>query len=128
RQDGRLEEWKPGALRFAHELGRRREAARDQHAREIVRERQAQRAGARCRLEALEVADLALAENQDTPGPQILVEPGEREAGLLDVRAGDDAVEAPAAGEQIERQAERLGTAPEQRADGNARDWRHASR
>jgi hypothetical protein len=47
------------------------------------------------------------------------VEPGERQAGFLDVRAGNDALEAVGAGKQIERQAERLGPACEQRRDGD---------
>ena len=33
---------------------------------------------------------------------------GKREARLLNMRAGDDAIEAVAAGEQVEREAERL--------------------
>ena len=74
--------------------GRRREAAGDEHAGKIERQRQAQRVDARRRLEALEIADLALAEDQDASRLQVFVEAGEREAGLLDVGAGDDAVEA----------------------------------
>jgi hypothetical protein len=48
------------------------------------------------------------------------MEAGEREAGLLDVRAGDRPIEAFGAREQFERQAERLGPAGEQHRDGDA--------
>ena len=71
-------------------------------------------------VEALEIADLALAEDQHAARLEVLVKAGEREAGLLDVRAGDEAVEAVRARQQLERQAERLGPAAEQRADGDA--------
>ena len=70
---------------------------------------------ARRRLEALEIADLALAEDQHASRLEVFVEAGQREAGLLDVRAGDDAIEAVGAGQQLERQAERLGPAAQQR-------------
>jgi hypothetical protein len=49
------------------------------------------------------------------------VEPGEREAGLLDMRAGDDAVEAVASRHEFERQPERFGTAGEELANGDGR-------
>ena len=47
-------------------------------------------------IEALEVAHLALAEDEDAGRLEVLVEAGEREAGLLDVRAGDRPIEAAA--------------------------------
>ena len=46
------------------------------------------------RLEALEIADFALAEHEDAAGLQVLVKPGERKTGFLDVRARDDAIQA----------------------------------
>ena len=90
-----------------------------------MRERDTQRAAARDRIEAFEIADLALAENEDAACLQVLVKAGEREPGLLNVRAGDDAVETFAAREQLERQAGGLGTASQQRADRHAGDGSH---
>jgi hypothetical protein len=49
------------------------------------------------------------------------VESGQREAGLLDVRAGDDAAEAVAARQQFERQPERIRTAGEELTNGDRR-------
>src|SRR5262249_5097760 len=48
------------------------------------------------------------------------VEAGEREARLLDVRAGDRAVDAVDAGQQLQRQPEPLGAARQKAADGDA--------
>ena len=78
-------------------------------------------------LEALEIADLAFAEDQHPARLQILVKAGEREPGLLDVGAGDAPVEAQAAGEQLERQAGRLRAAVQERAYRDTRTWRHLS-
>ena len=64
-------------------------------------------------LEAFEVPDLAFAEDEDAAGLEILMEAGERETGLLNVRAGDMAVEPVGAGEQFERKTESLGPAAE---------------
>ncbi len=55
-----------------------------------------QRAGAAPAVQALEEAHFALAEQQDAAGLQVFVEAGEGEAGLLDVGAGDPAVQAAA--------------------------------
>jgi hypothetical protein len=84
---------------------------------EIERQRETQRPDSRLRLEALQIADLALAEDENAARLEILVEAGERETGLLDVRAGDRATQARGAGQQFERQPERLRTAAEERAD-----------
>ncbi len=65
-----------------------------------------QRVGTRRGIEALEEADFALAEDQNPSGLQVFVKPGQREAGLLDVGTGDEAVEAVAAGQQVEREAQ----------------------
>ena len=59
------------------------------HGKSTVSERRSD-VDARGGVEAFEIADLALAEDQDASRPEVLVEAGEREAGLLDVRAGDD--------------------------------------
>ena len=42
-------------------------------------------------IEALDVADLALAEDENARRLEVLVKAGQGEAGLLDVRTGDDA-------------------------------------
>src|SRR5581483_5883349 len=110
------------ALGFDDELGRRREAAGDDDARKIEREREAKARLPRRGVEPLEVANFALAEDQDAPRLQILLKAGEREAGLLHVRARDPAVQAVGAGEQVERQAGGFGPAAEQRTDGDAVD------
>ena len=72
------------------------------------------------RFEALQVPHFAFAENQDPAGFEEFVKAGEGEPGLLNVRAGDDAGQAIRAGQQIERQAERLGPAAKQHADAQA--------
>src|SRR5262249_20682007 len=61
-----------------------------------------------------------LAEDQDAAGSEVLVEAGQRESGLLNMWAGDDATDAVGARQQLERQAERFGSAGEQPADGDA--------
>jgi hypothetical protein len=81
------------------QLGRRRPPAGDQHARDVVAEHRRQRVEAPVGVEALEVSDFALAEHQDPRRPQVFVEAGQREAGLLDVRTADAALEAAAAAE-----------------------------
>ena len=68
----------------------------------------------RVAVEALEVAHLALAEHEDAAGLQVLVEAGQRQAGLLDVRAGDGALEAAVPAQQLERQADGVGPALQQ--------------
>ena len=88
--------------------------------RRVARRRQAQSGHPGRRFQAFEVADFAFAEDQDASRPEIFMEAGEREAGLLDVRAGDRPIEAFGAREQFERQAERLGPAGEQHRDGDA--------
>ena len=91
-------ERQPRVLRFGDELGGRREAPGNQHAWKVVREREVQRAAPCDRLEALEIPHLAFTENQDPAGFEIFVKPRKREASLLDVWAGDDAVEPVPAG------------------------------
>src|SRR5581483_4676532 len=120
RHDRRFQQRQPRALRFGDELGRRRETAGDDDAREVEREREPQRVGACGGVEAFEIPDLAFAEDQDASRLQILVEAGQRQAGLLDVGARDATVEAVGAGQQFERQTRRLRPAAEQSADGHA--------
>ena len=123
RRHGGLEQRQPRALGFGDQLRRRREPAGDQDAGKArASAPAASRRSRAAAVEALEVADLALAEDQHAARLQVLVEAGERQAGLLDVRAGDEAVEAVAPGQELERQAERLGPAAQERADGDARD------
>jgi hypothetical protein len=120
RRHGRFQQRQARAFRFDDQLYRRLESAGNEHTREIERQREAHRRDARRRLEALEVADLALAEDEDAARFQVLVKAREGEAGLLDVGTGDDAVQTVGARQQLERQTERFGPAAEQRADGDA--------
>ena len=53
------------------------------------------------------------------------MKPGEREAGLLNVRTRNEAVEAIRAGDELERQTEDLGPAAQERADAYAGNGRH---
>ena len=125
RRHGRLQQRQPGALRLQDEFNRGVEAAGDEHAGKVEREREPHRRDARRGFEALEIADLALAEYQDASRLEILVESGQREAGLLDVGTGDDALQAVFTRENVERQTERFRPAGEQRADGDAGAMRH---
>src|SRR5690606_13418957 len=72
-------------------------------------------------IEALEVAHLALAEHQDACRLEVLVESGQRQAGLLDMRARDGPVQPGAAGEQLDGEVLRFRGALEQRGDGDGR-------
>ena len=92
-----------------------------QQARQVGVEALGQRLARAAGVQALEEAHFALAEQQDAAGLQVFVEAGEREAGLLDVGAGDVAVEPAGAGEQLDRQADRLGSGVEQPANGHGR-------
>ncbi len=116
----RFEHRQVGALGLDRQLGRRRETAGDEHAGKVQRQRQAQRREARRRVEAFEIPDFTRAENQDAPRLEVFVEPGEREAGLLDVRTGDRSPETAGARQQLERESQRLGPRGEKRADSDA--------
>ena len=102
-------------------LRRRGEPFGDQHAGEVLRERQTQRLEPDGGVEAFEKPDLALAEDQHAARPQEVLKPGEGEPCLLAVGVGDLPVEAAPAGEQFDGQAERVGAAVEQAANGDAR-------
>ena len=93
------------ALGLRDHFSRRLEPAGDEHAREVTCEEPPQRAGARLGRHAFEEADLALAEDEHASRPQIFVESGQREAGLLDVRQRDLAVEPGRAAEQVRVEA-----------------------
>ena len=67
-----------------------------------------------CRRQALQVAHLAVAVDEHAAGPQVLVIPGQGQAGLLDVGTGDLAVETGGAGDELQRKSGRVLTAPEQ--------------
>ena len=108
------------AFGFDEELRGRLKATRDDDARDIVRQREPQRRGPRRRFEAFEIPDFALAEDQHPSGLEVLVKAGERQPGLLDVRARDDAVRPSDAGQQLEGQAERLRPAAKQHTDAHA--------
>jgi hypothetical protein len=106
-------------LRLDHELHRRCKSARYQDARKVEREGEPERGHPRGDVEALQVPDFALAEDQDPSALQVLVETGQREACFLDVRAGDDSIEAVGAREQVEREAKGVRPAGEQRCDSD---------
>ena len=110
-----------GAVTFDHELQRNLGAAGHEQARQLGVETLRERLLPRRGIQALEEAHFALAEQQDAAGLQIFVEAGQRETGLLDVRAGDVTLEAVGAREQIDRQAYRLGSCIEQPANGHGR-------
>jgi len=76
RGDGRLEERQARSFGLDHEFRWRRETACDQHTGEVERQREPECLGARRGVEALEIADLALAEDQDAARPEILVKSG----------------------------------------------------
>jgi hypothetical protein len=127
RDDGGFEQRDTRPLGLGRQLDRRNEAAGNQHARKIQRQREPQRGDPRGGVEAFEIADFTLAEDQHPARLEVFVEAGERQAGLLDVRAGDDAIEPVAAGEQFERQAEGVGPAREQRRHRHAGGYWHVS-
>jgi hypothetical protein len=79
-------------------------AARNQHAGNIVTEGRVQDSDAGLVRQAIEVAHFALAEYDDAPRTKIFMEPGQGQAGLLDVRAGDSALEPPRAAQELERE------------------------
>ncbi len=105
---------------FDQHLGRRVEAVGDEHARQRVSEDPPQHVDARLVVEALEIPDLALPEDEHTAFAQIRVEAGEREAGLLGVGDGDPAAETVDAREHLEVEAARLRQVVQNRPDGDA--------
>ena len=107
------------------QFGRRRKAARDQHAWKIEREGEPQRLHPGRRVQVFEVPDFAFAEHEHAARAQVLLKSRERQAGFLRVRIGDYAIDAVRAGEQFERQTERVGPAPEQATHGDAWSWGH---
>ncbi len=125
RRGGRLEERKPGALGLDRQFGGRGKASCDQHAWKIEREDEPQRLLPGGRIQEFEVPDFAFAKHQHAARAQVLLKSGEREARFLRVRIGDHAIDAVRAGEQFERQTERVGPAPEQATHGDAWSWGH---
>src|SRR5688572_27205803 len=83
RRHRRAQDWHIGALALRNDLGRNVGAARDEQAWQVGVEALGQRFAARARIEALEETHLALAEQQDAPGLEVLVKSSERQAGLL---------------------------------------------
>ena len=76
----------------------------------------------------LEEADLALAEDEDPPGVQVLLVSSEGETGLLDVWAGDRADESRSPAQHLEPEPERLCTSAEQHGDCDRRRIGHSRR
>ena len=128
RADVRRQQRDAGPFRLDHQIGRRREPASQQHTGDVAGKGSPQRLASSSGIEALDEANLALAVNQHASGMQILVESGQCEACLLDVRVGDVAAEAPRAGQQIEGETDRLGAGFQQTADGHGRNVRHEVR
>ena len=101
-------------------IGRRQQirggiaAAGDQHARDLVCEHGAEHGHARVVIETLEIADLALAEDQHSRRAEILVETRERQTCLLDVWAGDRPIETATPAQELERKTDGIGSALEQ--------------
>ena len=122
RRDGRLQQRDVIPIRRRQQLHGRRPSAGNQHARDVVAERRRKDVGAAGGIEALEIADFALAEDENACRLQVGVEAGEREARLLNVGARDGAVETGASAQQLERQANSLGPALQQarNRDGTA--------
>ena len=60
-------------------------------------------------IEAFEIAHLALTENEDARGLEVLVEAGQGKAGLLNVRTRNRAADSRFPAEQLDREAKRLG-------------------
>ena len=110
-------------LRHRH-LRRDLRAAGDQQARQVRGETLGERIAARGGIEALEKAHLAFAEQQDAAGLQVFMESREREAGLLNVRTCNLAMESAGAGQQLDGQPHRLGSRIEQPANGDGRSHR----
>ena len=109
------------ALGFENHLAEHPKAAGDQDARHfVVLAHLAHRVGAVGRVQALEIAHLAVAEHEHASLAEVLVKAREREAGFLGVRAQDAAIEAAAAGENFEIEAQRFGTALQEFADRHA--------
>ena len=109
------------ALGFEDHLAERPQAPGNQDARHfVVLAHLAHGIGAIDGIEAFQVADLAVAEDEDASFAEVLVEAREGQAGLLDVRAQDPAIEAAATREELEIQPQRFGAALEKRADRHA--------
>ena len=121
RRHQRAQHRKVAALGFEDDLAEHAKAAGDEDARHfVVLAYLAHRVGAIGGIQALEVADLAVAEDEDASLPEIFVKTREREAGFLRVGAQDAAVEAAAAGENFEIEAQRFGAALKEFADRHA--------
>ena len=126
RRQCRPQERQGGALRLHDELARRRQASGDDHTGQVVAEREPRRRRPGGRIEPPEVANLALAEDEHSAVLEVLVKPGQRQTGLLHVRAGDRAPQAVGAGDEVEREAERLETALEEGPHAHTRRGGHS--
>ncbi len=117
----RPEHRKAAALGLEDDFAEHAKTAGDQNARHfVVLAHLAHRVDAIGGVQALEVANLAVAEHQHAPLAKVLVKPCEGEAGLLRVGTQDPAIEAAAAGENFEIEAQRFRAALEQFADCHA--------
>ena len=119
RRDQRCAQHRNGMpLRNGDQLRRHIPASRNHHARDVMAEGGHQGVGPLGRVLPIEILDLALPEDEHAPRLQVLGEAGKGKACFLNMRAADHSFKAGAAAEQLEGQAERLGTASKQAADG----------
>src|SRR5580765_7468040 len=125
RRGSRLEEWQAGAFSLDRQFRRWRKAARDEHAWEVEREGESQRLNPGSRHQMFEVPDFAFTEHQHAARTQVFLKSSKRQSGFLRMRIGDYPIDAVRAGEQFERQTERVGPAPEQATHGDAWSWGH---
>ena len=121
RGDGGVNERKTRTLGLEDELARRDDAARDQHAGEVGRDRRPYGVRPGACVQALEILDFALAEDEDASRLQKCSQKDRQgQAGLLHWGAGDEARESVSASQQFEREAEGFRTAAQQGAHGDA--------
>jgi hypothetical protein len=117
RDERRPQQGQAGPLGLGDEIRRGLEPAGDEQTGEVAREGETEGARAVFSAQAVEIPDLALAEDEDPSGLEVVMKPGKREAGLLDVGARDDSAQARTSPEQFQRKPERIGPALEQGRD-----------
>ena len=120
RRGARAQQRHVGPVGFDDQLRRRREPVGDEQTGQIVAEHAAQHGRPLGAVEGFEVADFALAEDEDAATAKVGVESRQREAGLLRVRDGDVAAETVGAGQQLEVERAGIGQIAQYGGDGHA--------